>query len=589
MRRIIAGMLGLSPFVVSAMELVVSTEQSAPATPVAWFEDQWSEEPALNGVMDDVDLYGNYLEIKVDLEVLNNAEPFSAEILEPVPDKIEDFPSYEDVEKIIKNNEAYGRNFLMPALDVPYHQIVLHGAAFLDEERRSLLEQAKDEALESMMDTYRVKMAVKILQMDASDIERYSKPNYSVGIDRKDAAYKLENNEIWQAAFKEQLTGTEREQIAKGVGHQRERRSRAIASIILAEIDYWIGFDRSQRDKVLALAAGPLLELPELDFFAPPSPGSYRQIDLMQAMRLLQKSDEIKGVLNETQWKRFEKIDHSHIASNSHYSDNANFKPEDWPMPEVMTSVDAERIVSHVIWKASRGQLKQMVEQMEASQEHVARIAQPSVEVMAQLRTAGKGAAEELAVNWMQNIEQNVRRRLRGVAPDKVAESLKSVSIPRYNRHRSGNTSDPKRWTTALKNLLTDEEQEKLKLAEAANVAWRDQAIVELLMTNVDMVVRLEPDRREALRVKLTEILKEYRQDFTNMFSPGWHLSSYYSGIAVAMLSEDERAEYFDEKQLKDVEGQVIGQANEYSENLRQQHNNRVGNKAKGFLQKIFR
>ena len=59
-------------------------------------------------------------------------------------------------------------------------------------------------------------------------------------------------------------------------------------------------------------------------------------------------------------------------------------------------------------------------------------------------------------------------------------------------------------------------------------------------------------------------------------FSFGWQLQGYYSMIPLAMLTEKEKDEVFDKKQLETVKEKCLVNASQYADMIRQQHKNRV-------------
>ena len=157
---------------------------------VQWFLDEWTRAPELNNDLEDVDLYGAYLEVRADLARLDDARALAAlpVAIEPWDDLADvtppdPFPSHEDVMTVIENGLFRYETMLEQRADLVLERALAHGRDFIDGDRRKHLEETKRATKRALVRRLRMEAAVQVLQMDSDTIERYKRPNYSLGID----------------------------------------------------------------------------------------------------------------------------------------------------------------------------------------------------------------------------------------------------------------------------------------------------------------------------------------------------------------------------------------------------------------------
>ena len=112
-----------------------------------------------------------------------------------------------------------------------------------------------------------------------------------------------------------------------------------------------------------------------------------------------------------------------------------------------------------------------------------------------------------------------------------------------------------------------------------ARDALRLTGLTAMVVTETEKRISLTNGQREKLQKKMDEVIREFDQDFSNFFSYGWHLQGYYSMIPLAMLTDKEMEEVFDKGQAETVKEKCLGNAMQYAEMIRRNHDSRAGRK----------
>ncbi|HEX2747562.1 MAG TPA: hypothetical protein VHM91_06165, partial [Verrucomicrobiales bacterium] len=137
--------------------------------------------------------------------------------------------------------------------------------------------------------------------------------------------------------------------------------------------------------------------------------------------------------------------------------------------------------------------------------------------------------------------------------------------------------ADPERWTSTVNRLLTEPQRKAWKVECDARDAWRLTGLTAMVVTETEKRIALTSEQREKLQKKMDEVIREYDPDFSNFFSYGWHLQGYYSMIPMAMLTDKEMEEIFDKKTAETVKEKCLGNALQYAEMIRRNHDSRAG------------
>jgi len=473
----------------------------------------------------------------------------------------------------LASSEAQAGEMMASGMDSLLSRILQHGG--IDEDRRKKLKQAAGEAVKVTLAGWRVRAEKQLLKMDESTRERMTQRNGLMGVNTSDKANQPQEQTVWKEALAQVLTEVERAQVEERQRVSRGRRAESLGMVLVADLDRLVGFSEKQRSGLLELVVKPLQGLPAHYFDAPEGSGHY-SIDMAQMYRQIKriKEEQISGLLDATQMKRWKEVTPNQLSRNYGYMRERIDAGEVPPAAE-MDEVEVERVLSSFLHQEARKMKLKMQAMMESQVENISRVSSPGPEAVTVLRTAAKGAAEEMAMGSINNLTSWVRSQFQSLKPADVPARLQSLNFPYFGERQA--SAEPKLWTAAVERLLTGPQREAWKVECAAREAWRLRGISAMVLTELEKRVPLKPEQREALHKKLSAVISDYEPDFANFFSSAWHLQGYYALVPLAIMEDKEMEEFFDKKEWETVKEKCLGNALQYADMLRRNHKSRTG------------
>lgn len=446
----------------------------------------------------------------------------------------------------------------------------------LDEERSKKLKASAEEAVKRTLAGWRIRTEKQLLRMDENSRENISRGGGMMGVNTNDKANRPDFQPVWKEAVAALLTPAEQQQLKDRQAVQRSHRSAALAAVLISDIDRHVGFNEQQRNSLVQLAAEPMKDLPET-YFATPEQGYY-SLDMGQILNQMKKvpEDKLKELLDEKQRKRWESLNPGQLSRQGYVREKLDTGK--LPKAEDMDEITVERLLSGFLHREAKKMKQSMQSMMEARLENIVRTVNPSPEGVALLRTASKGAAEEMAFSSVNNLESWVRGQFQNLKPADVPARLQNLYNPYFSERQT--LPDPVLWTRTVDRALTEAQRETWKRETDSRDAWRRKGLAAMVVTELEKRLYLPPEKRAALEQKVESVITEYEPDFANYFSFGWHLQGYYSMIPVAMFTEEEMTAHFDKKQLETVKDKCLGHSTQYVEMIRRNHESRTGKKS---------
>ncbi len=446
----------------------------------------------------------------------------------------------------------------------------------LDAERTKQLKAASDEAIKLTLAGWKVRVEKQLLNMGDKARSQIAQ-NGSISVNFNEKENKPQLQKVWKQAVASILTEIERKQIKELRNETRSRRAEALAMVLILDLDRFLGFSEAQRDALTKLAGPPLLKLPD-GYYDDPD-GAYFSLDSGAMLTQLKTltDEQLSAHLPASQIKRLREVNASQLSRQGY----ARTKLDVGKIPPVeeMDELEVERLLSTFLHREARKMKQSIQGVMEAEVDSIVRIASPAPEAVAVLRTAAKGAAEEMSLASINNLTSWVRSQFQNIKPADVPARMQSLYNPYFSDRRQ--QPDAAVWTAAVERLLAQPQREVWKQELEKRAVWKHKALSAMVTTSLERLLSLAPDKRAALQLKLTGIIAKYETDFANFFSSGWHLQGYYSMVPLAMLSEKEMEEFFDKKQIVTVREKGIGNAAQYAEMIQQNHAGRTGNSNK--------
>jgi hypothetical protein len=131
------------------------------------------------------------------------------------------------------------------------------------------------------------------------------------------------------------------------------------------------------------------------------------------------------------------------------------------------------------------------------------------------LEIAAAGAVERAMRSWKTALDKQLRDRTKEVPASKIRSELANV---RGNSITDRSATENKVWITALQDTLTQEERAKWSTVAGERKALRQQAIVELMLTELQFSLSLTTEQMQRLRPLAREAVDEYFHDFNSVY-----------------------------------------------------------------------
>jgi hypothetical protein len=454
------------------------------------------------------------------------------------------------------------------AMERHLQSILLYGS--IDEERSKKLKEAAAAAVKETLSEWRKRAEKKLLAMDERSREQMMQNNGFMGLDSTEEDSKPENLDVWKTAVKGLIKEDELKAIEARRGEVKKRRASALAMVVVADADRFLGLSEEQRNKLLELSTEPMLSL-GTSFYESPENGYY-SLNVGEMLDKVKEAgkEKMKDQLSEAQQKRLKDLTQQHISRNNYivreYREASDFKIED--------ENDVERYLSKYLYEESKAIKRRVTDSLEARIETLQRVAKPDEKALTLLRTAAKGAAEQMARSSIQNLDNYIRSQFAGVTPADAAQRLRSLYNP-YGNDRNLNTDVPL-WTTAVERVLTAEQREIWKKETDARDLWRRRSLVNMALTEAEKRIIMKPESLEPARAKLGEVLAKYETDINNSYSFSWHLQGYYTCLPLAMLEDAELEKLFGKEQMETITDKLLPNVRRLADSIKQQHKNRT-------------
>ncbi|MFZ4593499.1 MAG: hypothetical protein ACOYOF_04530 [Verrucomicrobiaceae bacterium] len=217
-------------------------------------------------------------------------------------------------------------------------------------------------------------------------------------------------------------------------------------------------------------------------------------------------------------------------------------KEESKPLPvEQLTEAEmVQQVISNHLVNTEHDQATERTEQMSIVVGDVRRTVGLSPERQRMLEIAAKGAVDRSMEGWRSAQENQVRQQASGLPLEMVEQRLTSIG-----RINVGNddTEQQSLWTGALGQLLTPEEHVTWTNAEQERQAYRQRALVVMLMAELDRQIGITLTQAEKIEPLAAAALADYMPDMMNYIdrSNGIDLRMLLlmlSGIPEATLTE---------------------------------------------------
>lgn len=442
------------------------------------------------------------------------------------------------------------------------------GSLALDEKRAKAFKKAGESAIDQSLDSWKKNAREWLDGLTDSQRDEYTRQGrVPLGYNSNDAA---ENQPAWKNAFTKILTEEERERWDALLKERKTKQEGAAAGIMLSFIEEWVGLHPEQWEPILKIFrkhSEPVhSQFKEQHYYMNTS-------QVAQAIKAVEES-ELKKILNESQWSRWQKA--AEIVATQGRSQRmeppANLeKPR--PGPDLLYIEDA---ITRLIYERNRKMKDEMLMVMLAEIETGSKAAKIPTQSVGELRTAAKGAVEEVVNQWDGNFVRYARGRVQGATPKTIYQQLGSVG------NYSSRNADPKEtplWKKNLSLVLNEDQKKRWDAIHRKREDFRQSAVLDLVVVYFEGTLGIGSEQSEEFRQLLVESLEKYGPDIERYFSSHsspWYFRYYSVGLPLMGIPEKKWKGLLSEEQMKTWEQQYQPNAANYWDNIQRYHKDRM-------------
>ena len=447
----------------------------------------------------------------------------------------------------------------------------------IDETRAKLLAKAADEAVKVSVADWRSQTDVTVAGMTETQLKNLRKSIEQQSMDPMllrsgKSLVQPHEQPCWKEALTTILTTEERKLFAERRREYRLRRAATLALTIVTELDPLFGFSEAQRTALTEVAAKEMLGLPAF-YFEPPDPNTHYGLNLQNLLAKAQQIDPkwLEQTLEAGQLARWKSLKPEMLPQVNHYREPV---PMDEKAAAPGTEIEAEQMISDVIYNQSHAVRRREMNVMEAKVEIISRVTQLGPEGRAVLMTAAKGASERSSQNAFNQAEQYLRQQFQSAPWKDLPARLANFSMPNFGNR--GREPESPVWRAAIERVLDAPQKQAWQDDCESRAAWRLRTLAASGVSDLEQQMKLKPEQVEKLQKKVEAVIKEYETEIENYFSAGWYLQGYYNKVPVALLSDEEMKEIFSKEEVETLKDRCIPNALNYAENLKRNHARRT-------------
>jgi len=400
------------------------------------------------------------------------------------------------------------------------------------------------------------------------------------GVSYSTTSSKLQRPEYqpeWKALLKAELSEAEFQRLEAAQKERSARRNKALAMLLVSEIDKRIGLSTTQRERLLPLALNPSRNLIRLnptgeegDEEAIEGAANWNlQPAYFNAAALKMPEAEVRAVLDPAQWPHWQdycKNNQENVYQQIQVKAATDGKEE-----------DLDGLVNEYLHKSAQYAEQRLVKNMRIRVEDVTRIVKLQPEAVAQLTLAARGAIERTmetnrdSLNVMVNNHMN--NNLQGLGGEEFRNQLAALGNMGENISRNKNPHDHPLWTDSFKSILTPEQYAIWQSELNARSAFRDQVTTAMVTAELDRQLRLTKEQFDKLERLIAKIIKDYSPTIINHIGIAngyWNSGNIL--VPIAGIPEDELNAILTAEPAKTVKARLLAQTRPIWKNLQLNH-----------------
>jgi hypothetical protein len=442
----------------------------------------------------------------------------------------------------------------------------------LDEERGKKLDAAADEAVKVTLETWKTKTARLLRGLSEEQFQGLiaGRNHYYASLEQEEMPA---NQAPWRKGLQSILSEQERGSWESAQKERAERERRALLLVMVFELDKKLALSPAQRVRL-----EPVLEPVVSDLTKGRSENGYWSLNLdsLFATAKRAKSADVRAILDDLQWRRWETLSATVKASRS-VVEPAVAKEADPATARKPDGFDMEREVSKFLHERMVEQRAQVAEVMQVKYEDVVRVAGVKEEAAKRLQTAAKGAVEHAMREWRHDMDSYVRGNIQGATPQGIRQRLEGMGNVTFGRRQPAEAFHP--WQPTLDQVLDVTQREAWERQMDERHSYMEAAMGRFIVAEFDRRYRLTKTQHQRLAPMIESLLREYLPDIEREFSyyrDTWHLQGYYVLTPLAGIPEKELKEILNKEQWAQLQERDLPNANSRWNDVKQYHERRM-------------
>ncbi|MDB6138992.1 MAG: hypothetical protein JWO94_2064 [Verrucomicrobiaceae bacterium] len=242
--------------------------------------------------------------------------------------------------------------------------------------------------------------------------------------------------------------------------------------------------------------------------------------------------------------------------------------------PELMTEQELiQQTISMHLMVTDQEQSRRLRQNMDIVIGDVRRVAGLPKERQRLLEIAAKGAVDRHMESWRSAEENQTRQQALGITAAQVRQRLEGLGTVTVGS--AGPPEENPLWRDTLTNILTAEERQKWAEAESGRDDYRQQAIIKLLVAEMDRQLDLTLTQCEKVEPLAARVMRDYLPDMAMYMDRGNGIDFRLLLTAFSAVPDAERQTVLTQPQVNKWL-QVTSDFRSLWQNIEQNHQQRM-------------
>ena len=424
----------------------------------------------------------------------------------------------------------------------------------LSAERATALEALGANAVDKGIESWLKRAGKALASRNAEERKQIKRGQASIGALPSEMP---DQQAAWKEGLAKLLTPDEIERLADSKRERRARRVRALAQMMLVQLDEKVAFTARQRERLQPVAER-LVDAPA--FFPGDQADEPQAIDFEPATffaaALAVPENEMLEILDIAQCKRWREACDGKaggaqpVRSRVRMGERKNAGDGEAAEPE---PEDFESAMSDFFHEKTAPLRKRLLSTMALRVEEAVRLAGLGPAPTRRLEIAVRGATEESLRVWKATAEEKVRSLLGGVTAAFGKQSLSSIKISTLDQIYVAPAEEQPVWKAAVLAEMNEEQRAAWRREIDERSRFKFYGIASLILAELDRKVSISKEQWAKLEPMIAAYTTECDAEIRGFYFEGntpWYLDESVMFIPTGGLTDDQLTPIFSKDQL---------------------------------------